>query len=149
MTRSKRMKPVKQVAEHREQDAARALGRALDRLAAERGKLEQLVAYRDEYARGFETRGGNGVGARELQNFHAFLGRLNAAIEQQGKVVAEAEQACEAQRRQWLQRRSRSEALGKVMERYHRDELRDHERREQADSDEHALQSHRRRRDDS
>ncbi len=149
MTRSKRMKPVKEVAEHREQDAARALGREQDRLAAERGKLQQLIAYRDEYALSFESRGGKGVNARELQNFRAFLGRLNAAIEQQGKVVAQAEQACEAQRRQWLQRRSRSQALGKVMDRYHRDEARERERREQAASDEHALQSHRRRRDDT
>lgn len=142
------MKPVKQVAEHREQDAARALGRELDRLATERGKLDQLIAYRDEYAHTFEARGGNGVHARELQNFHAFLGRLNAAIEQQQKAVAEAEQACEARRRQWLQRRSRSEALGKVMARYQREEARDRDRREQADSDERALQSHRRRWDD-
>ena len=77
MSRSKRMKPVMQVAENREQQAARDLGAAQQRLAVQERKLEELQTYRDQYAQQFEQTGGGGIGAVRMQDYRVFLARLN------------------------------------------------------------------------
>ena len=50
MTRSKRMQPVQQLAQNREQKAVQKLGQSQQYLQAQQAKLEELRAYRDQYA---------------------------------------------------------------------------------------------------
>lgn len=138
MTRSKRMIPVVKVAENREQAAARSLGEVQQRLAAQQCKLEELVTYRDQYSSEFQQRSGQGMGVARLQDYRVFLARLNEAIQQQQQVVERCQQDCERQRRYWMSTRTRTQALGKVVDRYHREEQHLLERREQHASDERA-----------
>ncbi len=138
MTRSKRMTPVVKVAENREQVAARILGEAQQRLSLQERRLDELVSYRDQYAEQFQQSSGMGMGAARLQDYRVFLARLHAAIEQQQRVIAHCRQDCERQRRNWMSTRTRTQALGKVVERYQREERRADERREQHDTDERA-----------
>lgn len=145
MTRSKRIKPVVDVAERREQEQARHLGAAQTELQQHRHKLEQLIQYRDEYARQFENTGNNGLSVARLQDYRVFLNRLNQAIEQQKDVIRQAEQACEQQRQRWLDSRTRAQALDKVADRYQREEAQSRERQAQIETDEFALQRHHRK----
>lgn len=147
MTRSKRIKPVVDVAERKEQEQARHLGAAQRELEQQRQQLEQLILYRDEYARQFENAGNTGLSVARLQDYRVFLARLNQAIEQQRNTIAETEQACEQQRRHWLESRTRAQALDKVAERYRSEEDQARERRDQTESDEFALQRHQRNKD--
>ncbi len=138
MTRSKRMDPVVQVAESRERDAARQLGEWQGRLAQHEARLAELLSYRDDYARQFESTGGNGLGAQRLQDYRAFLERLNSAVRQQEDVLAHTRGEIARLRSRWLDKRTHAKALDKVVERYREDERRAAERREQNESDERA-----------
>lgn len=149
MTRSKRMTPVVKVAENREQAAARVLGEARQRLEQQQRKLDELITYRDQYSQEFQQRSGQGMGVARLQDFRVFLARLNEAIEQQRRLVERCHQNCERQRLQWVASRTRTQALGKVVDRYQREERRAAERREQHDTDERAQRLPRTEADDS
>ncbi|MAT65568.1 MAG: flagellar export protein FliJ [Gammaproteobacteria bacterium] len=147
MTRSKRIQPVVDVAERREQEQARRLGAARRELEQQRQQLDQLILYRDEYARQFEQSGNSGLSVARLQDYRVFLSRLNLAIDQQRERIARSEQACEEQRRHWLASRTRAQALDKVADRYREEEHQARERRAQSESDEFALQRHQRNKD--
>lgn len=138
MTRSKRMDPVVKVAENREQAAARLLGEAQQRLQQQERRLGELVEYRDQYSQQFQHSSGQGMGVARLQDYRVFLARLNDAIQQQHIVVERCRQDCERQRGHWMATRTRTQALGKVVERYRREERHAAERREQHDLDERA-----------
>ncbi len=138
MTRSKRMQPVKQVADNREQAAVRRLGESQQHLSAQEARLHELCAYRDQYARAFTEQGGNGIDAARLQDYRVFLARLNEAIRQQEALIVQCRSRHQQTRQQWVQTRSHNQAIDKLIERFRRDELRRHARREQQESDEHA-----------
>lgn len=138
MTRSKRMQPVQQVAEGREQDAMHKLGQSQQYLDAQRAKLEELRAYRDQYTRDFADSGEGGVNATRMQDYRVFLNRLGEAIRQQEALLAQCENQHEENRRQWVDSRSHSQAIDKVVQRYRSEEQQVRERREQRELDEHA-----------
>ena len=138
MTRSKRIEPVVRIAENREREAARRVGDSQRNLEAQRARLLELQAYRDDYAKRFAATGSGGLGAAMLHDYRAFLGKLNQAIEHQKRLIQAGERAYEDSRRQWLDSRGRMKALDTVAERYRRDEYRQQERREQNELDERA-----------
>lgn len=141
MTRSKRMQSVQHLAHNREQDAVRKLGESQQYLAAQQTKLQELRAYRDEYAKAFESSGGAGLDALRIQEYRAFLGRLNQAIQQQESLISQCSARHEQTRQQWLVTRSHSQAIDKVLERYRQQERQQEERREQRELDERAGRS--------
>lgn len=139
MTRSKRMQPVQHVAKCREQDAMHKLGQSQQYLDAQKAKLEELRAYRDQYANDFAETGGNGVSATRVQDYRVFLGRLGEAIRQQEALIAQCEAQHEQTRQQWVDSRSHSQAIGKVIEHCQAEENTVRERREQQEQDEFSL----------
>lgn len=136
MTRSKRMQPVQRVAQSREQAAVQKLGQSQQYLAAQQSKLEELRTYRDQYAKAFETSGGAGLGSMQLQDYRVFLNRLNEAIRQQEVVIAQCTAQHEKTRQHWLETRSHSQAIDKVVERYRQEEHKQQNRKEQQEQDE-------------
>lgn len=134
--RSKRMQPVAKHAEQIEQDAVRVFVQAQKALADAEQQLRQLLAYREEYAGGMASRATRSV--EQVRNFQAFIARLSKAIEQAHLDIASKKQICEHHRRAWLKTRSRSQALNLVVEKYQLEELRQQERMEQKELDEHA-----------
>ena len=138
MTRSKRMQPVQRLAHNREQEAVQKLGRSQQYLDAQKTKLEELRAYREQYARDFAASGGAGFGATRMQDYRLFLNRLGEAIRQQEALMAQFQSQHEQNRRHWIESRSHSQAIDKVVDGYRRQENRKQERREQQEQDEHA-----------
>ncbi|MDT8387905.1 MAG: flagellar export protein FliJ [Thiogranum sp.] len=138
MTRSKRMQPVQDVAQRREQEAIRKLGQTQQQLDAQRAKLEELRGYRDQYARQFEDSGDTGLGAIRMRDYRVFLGRLNEAIHQQETVVAQCDARHQQSREQWIAVRSHTRAIGKVMDNFVRQERRQQDKQEQREQDERA-----------
>ncbi len=139
MTRSKRMQPVKQVADNREQAAVRRLGESQQRLGLQEARLEELYTYREQYARAFAEQGGHGIDAARLRDYRVFLARLNEAIRQQEALIAQARNQHRQTREAWVETRSHHQAVDKLLERFRADERRRQARREQAESDEHGL----------
>ncbi|HFD78869.1 MAG TPA: flagellar export protein FliJ [Gammaproteobacteria bacterium] len=135
------MQPVQHVAASREQSAAQRLGQSQQYLEAQKARLEELCAYRDQYARRFEECGGGGLDAARLRDYRAFLARLGQAIAQQEALIAECRSRHEQTRQHWIASRSHSQAIDKVVERFRQDEQKQVERAEQRDQDERAGRS--------
>ncbi len=141
MSPSKRLKPVQKVAASRERNAARTMGQARQHLAQEEAKLLQLKLYHQEYLERFNAVAAQGMSVTQLQEYRAFLAKLDAAIKQQEKVVAASMANHTTQKDNWKQKHTRTQALGKVVERYRREELKAENRSEQKENDEHNTRS--------
>ncbi len=135
MKRSDRLRPVRDIAGGRERDAGAALGELRRRLEDQERQLEQVLRFREEYVGG-RPPGLGTTDAVRLANYGAFLGRLNDAIRDQQKRVAELRGEAEKLEQAWRERRAETAALDRAVERIHLDERRAVDRREQRDQDE-------------
>jgi flagellar FliJ protein len=136
MTRSKRMQPVARLAESRQLDAVRVMGEQQQLLDEQLRRLDELNAYRDEYARRFEDQTQSMVGLN-VRDYRLFLSRLNTAIEQQTAEVDRAHAALEESRAAWRESRVHRDAVHKVIDRFQVEERDRVERHEQTENDEH------------
>ena len=144
MKSSTRLRPVIEQAREREQAAARLLAEALGHLDHAVAKLAELEAYRKEYIEGLHYKTQAGLNALQMQDYHVFLGRLDSAIRQQQQVLEGLEQQAGQARQKWLREKQRLGALDKLSDRHRQQEQVEHERREQAEANEHALRQWRR-----
>ncbi len=138
MTRIRKLAPVVDHVEKLEQDALKAVAFSQQRLQQQQQRLDQLIAYREEYA----DRHSNGpvtYGAMQLREFQRFMAQLDQTIEQQREVVRLAEREVEFKRQKWKITRTRSDAMHKMIERISEQERKQLQQREQKAMDEHAL----------
>ncbi len=138
MKRSKRFEPIRDIASTSATDLSRAMGEAGRRVADLERQLEQLKTYRDEYVKNSIQDDGT-MDAVKLQNYRAFLGRLGDAIRQQLTLLDHARAEFENRRLEWSAKRIEAESLGRAIDRFRSEELRDAERREQRDGDDAAM----------
>jgi flagellar FliJ protein len=111
--------------------------RALD---AETRRAE-LQRYRDEYANGFTARATAGLGGAGLRDYQAFLARLDEAVRQQGQLVLRAAAELEFERQRWRDAAVKVKAVETVGARWDAEEQRAEQRRDQRNTDEHAMLS--------
>lgn len=135
MTASKRFKPVQRIAESREQDAAREFGKSQRNVEQQKSRLEELRQYHKEYNERFQTAARAGMTAAQLHEYRAFLAKLENAIKEQETAVTTSQQASFVQKENWKQKHTRTQALGKVMQRYKNSEQQARDNREQKDTD--------------
>jgi len=135
MEKSKRMGPVVQVTESREEKAAREFGTCQRQLNEQQTQLEQLRGYYADYQRQLEARGRAGIVLAQVLETQRFLAQLEKAIAQQQQVVDQTARLCAQKRNLWLAARTRSEAVNKVVERIVAQEQRRADKREQKESD--------------
>ena len=141
MSPSKRLKPVQRIAETREQKAARHMGQARKTLQEEETKLSQLQQYHQEYLMRFASAAKKGISAPQLQEYRRFLEKLDETVRQQQAVVAARQADHATTRDSWRQKRTRTQALNKVVDRYRKQELKTADRNEQKESDERSLRA--------
>lgn len=134
--RSRRLEPVARIAENRERDAARRFGESWRVVVEQQSRLDELVRYRDEYCNDISGVTGTAMGAARLQEYRSFIGRLNAAIEQQANLIRTLQAQSDARRDHWMARRGHMRAVDKVLDRCRSDERRQAEKREQQVTDE-------------
>lgn len=138
VTKSKRLKPVSEIADARERDAARHMGAQQGILDQHENKLVELIKYRSEYSEKMVAAGGNGISAGQMQDYSSFIRRLDEAIVFQRSQIELAIRQLEIKQREWRVMHTRSEALNKVVSRYQTAEIREQDKREQNESDERA-----------
>ena len=136
MDTSKRFHPVRRVAQSREQNAARELGNSQRRMQEQEARLEALKRYHDEYLERFRDAARLGISSAQLQEYQAFLSKLSRAIQEQEKIVQSSHRECCDKKELWQQKRVRSQALSKVVERFETAERRAEDSREQKEQDE-------------
>lgn len=119
MTRSKRLRPIAEIAAHRELEASKQMATAQARLEKHQAVLADLERYHGEYA----SKPGNAMSDPvRLQDFRLFMDRLEHAIRQQRDLVATLRVEFEQHQALWTDRRSQRKALDKATDRFARDE---------------------------
>jgi len=133
MKRSERLQTLHGLAAHEEEQQSRRFGAAQERLSGARHRLEELIAYRNDYQSYSGTPGSGGTTAPAVnwQEHHNFLKRLDEAVSLQHEAVAHERELVETERQAWMLKRQRLESLNRVMERYAGIERADDARREQ------------------
>jgi flagellar FliJ protein len=132
---SRRLAPIRQIAESRENDAARQLAESQRQLAQQEKQLHEMERYLREYS---ESRPAGAVAPALLANREAFLRQLAEALRWQAGAVADARQRLQQARDNWLGKHRDTDVLDHLIERSRGDELRAQERRQQRELDEFA-----------
>jgi flagellar export protein FliJ len=138
MMKSKRFEPIQEIASTSAKDLSRVMGEASRKVADLEGKLQQLQDYRDEYTRN-SSQSGAATDAVKLQNYRSFLDRLGEALRQHLKSLEHARADYEKKRAQWSEKRVEAESLGRVVERFRKEERHAIDRREQREGDDAAM----------
>jgi flagellar FliJ protein len=137
MMKSKRFEPIQEIASSRAVDLSRAMGEAGRKVADIERQLEQLQSYRDEYVRN-STQSAAAIDAVKLQNYRSFLDRLGEALRQHLKSLEDARAEYETRRAAWSEKRIEAESLGRVVDRFRKEEQHVADRREQREGDDAA-----------
>jgi len=138
MMKSKRFEPIREIASISANELSRAMADAGHRVADLERQMDQLKSYRDDYVRN-STEGQGAMDAVKLQNYRSFLDRLGDALRQHSKNLDAARAEYEKRRRQWSEKRIEAESLGRVVDRFRKEEQHAAERREQREGDDAAL----------
>jgi flagellar FliJ protein len=138
MMKSKRFEPIQEIASTSAKDLSRAMGEASRKVADLERKLQQLQTYRDEYTKSSANSGAS-MDAVKLQNYRSFLDRLGEALRQQIKSLEHARADYEKKRAQWSEKRVEAESLGRVVERFRKEERHALDQREQREGDDAAM----------
>lgn len=128
MTRSKRLRPIVELAEHREKEASVAMADAETRLAQHTELLENLERYHADYTTRPAIPNADAV---RLQDFRIFMDRLEHAIARQRQLIARLESECADHRDTWTGHRSHRKALDNAASRYASAEMLAAEKEEQ------------------
>ncbi|MGA2397561.1 MAG: flagellar export protein FliJ [Steroidobacteraceae bacterium] len=137
MTKSKRFEPIREIASSSADALSRAMADAGRRVLDLERQLEQLERYRAEYMQSSVTAGAS-MDAVKLQNYRSFLDRLGEAKRQHQKNLEAARAEYEKRRALWSEKRIEAESLGRVVERFRKEERAAEDRREQREGDDAA-----------
>lgn len=141
MVRSKRLKPIKQLAKNKEKLAAQELGVSIENERQQSQKLEQLHQYRSEYIQEMDVKVKQGVSGDTLQRYHQFLAKLDLAISQQKEAVMQSSQQLNQSQSHWQDKRSRAKAITQVMDKMQVQEQKTQSKKENIQLDEMSTQA--------
>ena len=135
MKKSQRLAPVIKVAKNREQDAAKALSESRRIVEKNEAKLNELLAYQQEYTKRYEEIGRNGMEINKINEYRQFLARLNEAISGQRELIKFKQSEVDKKNQTWNQTRVKHKSIDKMVTRHRTDERHDEDRREQGEAD--------------
>ena len=138
--RSKRLEPVASHAKRLEEEAAKILAEAQQRVTDSQQQLQQLESFRDEYLLKYKSAGQSSGSVSRLLDYQAFLAKINQGIGQASQTIKLCCQQRDILKQQWLQRRTRTQALESVVEKYQLAELRHEASLEQMELEEFCRQ---------
>lgn len=125
-------------ARHRMQAAERLLLMIRRKEEEAKLKLEELQRYRSEYRLRLSGNGQGGMDIQMWRDFHAFLGKLERAVEHQAREVEAQHARWQAAHNEWLELRRKVKSYEVLEQRHHEQERRRQDRREQRQGDEFA-----------
>lgn len=138
MNRLKRLTPIMDLADTRENEAAQAFGQSQQKLDQARKGLSSLKSFRENYAERFQQSGNQGLGVQQLTEYRAFLSKINVAIGEQEKVVQLAEAELLARKAAWEDAHRHTLGMQKIMDKLRTEETWQEQKREQLELDERA-----------
>jgi len=133
--KSKRFEPVKKIAENKEAAAAVQMNKSAQTQQACIDQLKQLRMYRDDYVGQFKTKGQCGMSALMLQEYQAFVQKLDRAIEEQLHVVKRADAQFNGHHQAFKQTHSRRKVVDKIIQQSKKEEAFADDKQEQKVAD--------------
>lgn len=131
----------------RESDAcAKRLGAALKAVDEGEQKLQMLLGYRDDYANRLDAAQMAGITPFAYQNFVAFLGKLEQAIDGQREVLKHARVKADMEKKGWQESERKRLSYRTLNERAALEALAIENKRDQKMMDDHAARTVRARR---
>jgi flagellar FliJ protein len=123
----------------RESDAcAKRLGVALKAVDEGEQKLQMLLGYRDDYANRLDAAQMAGITPFAYQNFVAFLGKLEQAIDGQREVLKHARAKADMEKKGWQESERKRLSYKTLNDRAAAEALRLENKRDQKQMDVHA-----------
>src|SRR5690554_2208620 len=133
-----RLQPVMDLARSGADAATVRLAQAMQAAMDADRKLKTLLDYRAEYQAKFRDSVASGIDSGSWNNFHLFLGKLEAGIEAARKQADAAREAAKQAQAQWQEHQRRLKAYGVLAERHEREQQAIAARREQRETDDRA-----------
>lgn len=142
-TQKSPLKTLQELAHTRVDEATKHLGELIASEQAGTVKLQMLQQYRSEYRERFMETARNGIDPTAWQNYSLFLAKLDDAIHAQQLVVDHSHHATARGQKQWASEHSRAKAFDTLSHRQELHEQMRQNKREQVQSDEHAIKKYR------
>ena len=134
------------LAQRESDDRAKRLGVALKAVEDGEQKLQMLMGYRDDYANRLDAAQMAGITPFAYQNFVAFLGKLEQALDGQREVLKHARVKAEMERKGWQESERKRLSYRTLNERAAQQALAIESKRDQKMMDDHAARTARRAR---
>lgn len=135
MKKSKRLEPVKTIAQTKDTAAAIKVADSIQQREASLDQLEKLKGYRDDYVMQFKSKGQDGIAASRLQDYQAFVQKLDRAIDEQIQAVEGKHTQVEEDQQALQKTNQRKKAVEKLIDKSVKQETVQQQRREQNEVD--------------
>lgn len=137
MSRSKKLKPVVDLKHQATEKELKTLGELTAIYQQEQSQLNDLAQYRKDYLIRFQTQSHQLTAQKSLE-LRRFLTQLDQAIDAQEMLVEKCQQEVKKQQQQWLQARTKEQAVELLVEKYQAQEAHQLLKKEQREGDEYA-----------
>lgn len=137
MKRSKRLGPVVDIAVKAAEVELLKMAEVNAVWQQDKQQLDDLHQYKGEYLAKFRQGDSLMISAQKMLELRAFLVQLDQAISVQQQQVENSYKKVQYQKTQWLQARTKEQAMQTLVGRYKAEESHQEVRQEQLDNDEH------------
>lgn len=136
MARPFSLQPLLELMQNRADEATRRLGQLIAAEQNEKSRLDMLEQYREEYAQRLRDACVQGITQLALRNYQDFLGRIDEAIAQQRKNLANSQRNTQAGQENWQAQNRQLKAIDTLSHRHFSREQYLENRAEQKSQDE-------------
>ena len=138
MKRSTRLKTILELTESQEKEAVQRLGQSRQKVETAQQNLNNLESFLGNYTQQFNEAGNKGLSMRQLTEYRSFLGKINAAIDEQEKTIQKAQTELLNRQTEWETANRKALGLQKVFEKAKQEDARMEEKAQQSEQDERA-----------
>ncbi len=132
---AKRFASLKRLAEWKERDAAARFGRQRRERDAALQRLEELRLYHREYLERYLSAGRDSGSVARMRDYQSFIDKLEAAIAEQERIVAQLGEVCDLARHAWTAEYTNAQSMSHILQKKREEEAREQLRSEQRQQD--------------
>ena len=141
MANTSALETLIELAQRESDDAAKRLGAALKAVEEAEQKYQMLLGYRDDYANRLDQQQMAGITPFAYQNFVAFVGKLDNAINGQAEVVKHAKYKSDQEKKAWQESERKRLSYRTLNERAVAEAQKVADKRDQKMMDDHAART--------
>lgn len=123
-------------------EAAKLLGIAIRHHGETEQQLVLLEQYRGDYIERMQHQLTQGLNVKQYMNFQAFIGKLDAAIDGQKKIIQDAQYRVELARNRWQEHEKKRLSYNTLNDRAQHQAHKTELKRDQKQTDEHATRNY-------